>query len=593
MTDVGIEVGQKMRSAIKAKLTELNCYVDDELPDYIMVMIANKRTKSQMKEDLQLFLDAKTVTFVDWLHIVLKKLKEVHVTNPDVFKKPIKRKSNEITVNEEDEEEAKKVKKEKQKSEVKSLTDDLPITANKLSEARKIIVMQEKKSEPIEDDKFDIPLLSEITSTNQIELELIEKKIRNVKSRLGLQVESDEEINFKKALKSELDIDESKLKEVPRKIIIEKEVEKPRSIHSRITFDKERDSLHAKYNAILSKHKEASQKKSILDRLGKKNGSTVKQDKVRENIMSRLGVKSTITVPTKTVKTDDATSIEEITKDVSNAVKLKSRPFNLRQANPSLLLKAVAEAQKSISQKQPISKKIIETPVEDNVTPLFTRKYKDNTKAKVSENEKLKLKNMLTSINEGATLHAEPSQSSETIVSQKFIVTLDGVDKTHFPITTPTKRTPSPIVFNKKDIPETAEKASKCKERCKYWPACKLAELCEYVHPVSGCKAFPNCKFAEKCLYVHPPCKFEASCTRRDCPYSHSKNTTSKILPAPIVVPKPSTQTCKFFPNCSNTHCAFYHPRLCKYGLFCKNQLECNFVHSLKPGNLTWRSENK
>lgn len=57
-------------------------FADDELPDYIMVMVANKRTKSQMNEDLQLFLTNKTSTFVDWLHIVLKKLKEVHVTNP-------------------------------------------------------------------------------------------------------------------------------------------------------------------------------------------------------------------------------------------------------------------------------------------------------------------------------------------------------------------------------------------------------------------------------------------------------------------------------------------------------------------------------
>lgn len=57
-------------------------FLDDELPDYIMVMVANKRSKSQMNEDLQLFLATKTSTFVDWLHIVLKKLKEVTVTNP-------------------------------------------------------------------------------------------------------------------------------------------------------------------------------------------------------------------------------------------------------------------------------------------------------------------------------------------------------------------------------------------------------------------------------------------------------------------------------------------------------------------------------
>ncbi|XP_014362353.2 zinc finger CCCH domain-containing protein 14 isoform X2 [Papilio machaon] len=82
MEVVGSEIGQKMRSAIKAKLTELGCYVDDELPDYVMVMVANKRTRAQMDEDLQLFLGDNTELFVNWLHQVLKKLQEVQVTTP-------------------------------------------------------------------------------------------------------------------------------------------------------------------------------------------------------------------------------------------------------------------------------------------------------------------------------------------------------------------------------------------------------------------------------------------------------------------------------------------------------------------------------
>lgn len=45
-------------------------------------MVANKRSKTQMNEDLGLFLASKTSTFVEWLHIVLKKLREVTVTNP-------------------------------------------------------------------------------------------------------------------------------------------------------------------------------------------------------------------------------------------------------------------------------------------------------------------------------------------------------------------------------------------------------------------------------------------------------------------------------------------------------------------------------
>lgn len=54
------------QAAIKAKLEELRVYVDEELPDYIMVMIANKKEKAQMKEDLLLFLGKNSGKFVDW-----------------------------------------------------------------------------------------------------------------------------------------------------------------------------------------------------------------------------------------------------------------------------------------------------------------------------------------------------------------------------------------------------------------------------------------------------------------------------------------------------------------------------------------------
>lgn len=44
-----------------------------------MVMVANKRTRSQMDEDLQLFLGSNTKIFTSWLHTVLQKLQEVTV----------------------------------------------------------------------------------------------------------------------------------------------------------------------------------------------------------------------------------------------------------------------------------------------------------------------------------------------------------------------------------------------------------------------------------------------------------------------------------------------------------------------------------
>lgn len=40
-------------------------------------MVANKRSKQQMIDDLNLFLGSHTSVFVNWLHQVLQKLQEV------------------------------------------------------------------------------------------------------------------------------------------------------------------------------------------------------------------------------------------------------------------------------------------------------------------------------------------------------------------------------------------------------------------------------------------------------------------------------------------------------------------------------------
>lgn len=41
-------------------------YLDDELPDYIMVMIANKKDVGQMSSDLDLFLGDNSEPFTEW-----------------------------------------------------------------------------------------------------------------------------------------------------------------------------------------------------------------------------------------------------------------------------------------------------------------------------------------------------------------------------------------------------------------------------------------------------------------------------------------------------------------------------------------------
>lgn len=155
---------------------ELGCYVDDELPDYIMVMVANKRTKAQMEDDLQLFLRSDTEVFVEWLQQVLKKLKEVQITNPEVCSsfKELKRKATMEIVEVAIKKEKKGAKAEKKNSRVvtietegqgKSLTDEIPVQAKKLVENR---ILQQKAETSVRnvsvvlEDTFDIPSLAEM-----------------------------------------------------------------------------------------------------------------------------------------------------------------------------------------------------------------------------------------------------------------------------------------------------------------------------------------------------------------------------------------------------------------------------------------------
>ncbi|XP_065655394.1 trichohyalin isoform X4 [Hydra vulgaris] len=81
--ELGAEINQKVKKTIKKQLQALDCYVDDELPEYIMVMIANKRNEKEMVDDLTLFLGAEAEKFVSWLLVVLGRIKKA-MELPDI-----------------------------------------------------------------------------------------------------------------------------------------------------------------------------------------------------------------------------------------------------------------------------------------------------------------------------------------------------------------------------------------------------------------------------------------------------------------------------------------------------------------------------
>uniref|UniRef100_UPI00358F5C5B zinc finger CCCH domain-containing protein 14 isoform X2 n=1 Tax=Myxine glutinosa TaxID=7769 RepID=UPI00358F5C5B len=93
--ELGVEIGQKIRSAIKSKLVELGAYVDEELPDYIMVMVANRKSHEQMNKDLGLFLGSNTNMFTSWLHGILDRLRSL--TTPEMTQSKARKEKGETS----------------------------------------------------------------------------------------------------------------------------------------------------------------------------------------------------------------------------------------------------------------------------------------------------------------------------------------------------------------------------------------------------------------------------------------------------------------------------------------------------------------
>ena len=106
LLDMNNDISQKLRLAIKSKLTTLDAYIDDEagfldllrdsslrtvlygrllkfqeqienhdkLPDLILVMLARKKSNDEMVEELDPFLESESEKFVTWMMKLYTKL---------------------------------------------------------------------------------------------------------------------------------------------------------------------------------------------------------------------------------------------------------------------------------------------------------------------------------------------------------------------------------------------------------------------------------------------------------------------------------------------------------------------------------------
>ncbi|XP_033047551.1 zinc finger CCCH domain-containing protein 14 isoform X2 [Trachypithecus francoisi] len=714
--EIGTEISRKIRSAIKGKLQELGAYVDEELPDYIMVMVANKKSQDQMTEDLSLFLGNNTIRFTVWLHGVLDKLRSV-TTEPsslkssdtNIFDSNVP--SNKSSFSRGDE--------RRHEAAVPPLA--IPSTRPEKRDSRVSTSSQESKTTNVRQTYDDGAATRLMSTVKPLREPAPSEDVIDIKPEPDDLI--DEDLNF---------VQENPLSQKKPTVTLTYGSSRPSieiyrppasrnadsGVHlNRLQFQQQQNSIHAAKQLDMQNSwvYETGRlcEPEVLNSLEETyspffRNNSEKMSMEDENFRKRkLPVVSSV-VKVKKFNHDGEEEEEDDdygsrTGSISSSVSVPAKPERRpslppsKQANKNLILKAISEAQESVTkttnystvpQKQtlPVAPRtrtsqeelLAEVVQGQSRTPRISPPIKEEeTKGEsVEKNQGTQQRQLLSRLqidpvmaetlqmsqdyyDMESMVHADtrsfilkkPKLSEEIVVapnqesgmktadslrvlsghlmqtrdlvqpdkpaSPKFIVTLDGVpsppgymsdqeEDMCFEGMKPVNQTaasnkglrgllhPQQLhllsrqledpngSFSNAEMSELsmAQKPEKLLERCKYWPACKNGDECAYHHPISPCKAFPNCKFAEKCLFVHPNCKYDAKCTKPDCPFTHVSRRIPVLSPKPVAPPAPpsSSQLCRYFPACKKMECPFYHPKHCRFNTQCTRP-DCTFYH--------------
>ncbi|XP_027953874.1 zinc finger CCCH domain-containing protein 14 isoform X4 [Eumetopias jubatus] len=709
--EIGTEISRKIRSAIKGKLQELGAYVDEELPDYIMVMVANKKSQDQMTEDLSLFLGNNTIRFTVWLHGVLDKLRSV-TTDPSSLK------SSDTNIFDNNVSSNKSCFSRGDERRHEAAVPPLAVASTRPEkrDSRVSTSSQEQKTTTVRQTYDDGAATRLMSTVKPLREPAPSEDVIDIKPEPDDLI--DEDLNF---------VQENPLSQKKPTVTLAYGSSRPSieiyrppasrnadsGVHlNRLQFQQQPNSIHAakQPDTQNSRVYETGRlcEPEMLNSLEETYSPFFRNNSEKMSIEEENFRKRKLPVVSSVVKVKkfnhDGEEEEEDddcgsrTGSISSSVSVPAKPERRpslppsKQANKNLILKAISEAQESVtkttnystvSQKQtlPVAPRTrtsqeellaemvqgqsrtprISTPIKeeetkgDNIeksqgtqqrqllsrlqidpvmaeTLQISQDYYDMEsmvhadtrsfilkKPKLSEeivvapNQESGMKTADTlRVLSGHLMQTRDLVQPDKPASPKFIVTLDGVpsppgymsdqeEDMCFEGVKPVNQTAASnkglrgllhpqhlqLMSRQLDDPNAemselsvVQKPEKLLERCKYWPACKNGDECAYHHPVSPCKAFPNCKFAEKCLFVHPNCKYDAKCTKPDCPFTHMNRRIPVLPPKPVATPASpsSSQLCRYFPACKKMECPFYHPKHCRFNTQCTRP-DCTFYH--------------
>ncbi|XP_004635174.1 zinc finger CCCH domain-containing protein 14 isoform X5 [Octodon degus] len=579
--EIGTEISRKIRSAIKGKLQELGAYVDEELPDYIMVMVANKKSQDQMTEDLSLFLGNNTIRFTVWLHGVLDKLRSV-TTEPSSLK------SSDTNIFDTNVPSNKSSFSRGDERRHEAAVPPLAVSSARPEkrDSRVAASSQEQKTSSMR-QTYDEGAATRLMSTvKPLREPAPSEDVIDIKPEPDDLI--DEDLNF---------VQENPLSQKKPTVTLAYGSSRPSieiyrppasrnaesSAHlNRLQFQQQQNTIHAtKQLDIQNSRVYETCEPEMLNSLEETYSPFFRNNSEKmiieeENFRKRkLPVVSSV-VKVKKFSHDGEEEEEEedygsragsVSSSVSVPAKPERRPSlpPSKQANKNLILKAISEAQESVTKTTNYS-----AVPQKQTLPVAprTRTSQEELLAEVVQGQS-RTPRVSPPIKEEETKGDNTEKSQGT--QQRQLLSRLQID----PVMAETLQ--SQVEMSELNV---AQKPEKLLERCKYWPACKNGDECAYHHPISPCKAFPNCKFAEKCLFVHPNCKYDVKCTKPDCPFTHTNRRIPVLPPKPVTTPaSPSTsQLCRYFPACKKMECPFYHPKHCRFNTQCTRP-DCAFYH--------------
>ncbi|XP_023484011.2 zinc finger CCCH domain-containing protein 14 isoform X7 [Equus przewalskii] len=559
--EIGTEISRKIRSAIKGKLQELGAYVDEELPDYIMVMVANKKSQDQMTEDLSLFLGNNTIRFTVWLHGVLDKLRSV-TTDPSSLKSS----DTNIFDNNVPSNKSNFSRGDERRHEAAVPPLAVSSTRPEKRDSRVSTSSQEQKTTSVRQTYDDGAATRLMSTVKPLREPAPSEDVIDIKPEPDDLI--DEDLNF---------VQENPLSQKKPTVTLTYGSSRPsieiyrppasRNADSgahlnRLQFQQQQNSIHAVKQLDMQNSRVYETGRlcepEVLNSLEETYSPFFRNNAEKMSIEEENFRKRKLPVVSSVVKVKkfnhDGEEEEEDddcgsrTGSISSSVSVPAKPERRpslppsKQANKNLILKAISEAQESVTKTTNYS-----TVSQKQTLPVAPR-------TRTSQEE------LLAEMVQGQskTPRISPPVKEEEIKG-------DNIEK-------------SQAEMSELSV---AQKPEKLLERCKYWPACKNGDECAYHHPVSPCKAFPNCKFAEKCLFVHPNCKYDAKCTKPDCPFTHMSRRIPVLPPKPAVTTPASpssSQLCRYFPACKKMECPFYHPKHCRFNTQCTRP-DCTFYH--------------